>query len=189
MIQLSGILWLMAVVFAVIGYGRGLTKELIALAGIILALFAIDQFDFLIRQQLLANSGATSAFYVQSILFLGIVFFAYQTRALGSRELVKDRKEEGRDRLQSTVLGLQSTVLGAVVGFLNGYLIIGTLWNLMAVNDYPLRPYIIAPAASEQTTAMLNALPLNLLGGGIDGGGSVLSIAVIVLFIIVLIVI
>ena len=35
MIQLSGILWLMAVVFAVIGYGRGLTKELIALAGII----------------------------------------------------------------------------------------------------------------------------------------------------------
>ena len=182
MIQLSGILWLMAVVFAVIGYGRGLTKELIALAGIILALFAIDQFDFLIRQQLLANSGATSAFYVQSILFLGIVFFAYQTRALGSRELVKDRKEEGRDRLQSTVLG-------AVVGFLNGYLIIGTLWNLMAVNDYPLRPYIIAPAASEQTTAMLNALPLNLLGRWIDGGGSILSIAVIVLFIIVLIVI
>ncbi len=183
MIQLSGILWLMAVVFAVIGYGRGLTKELIALAGIILALFAIDQFDFLIRQQLLANSGATSAFYVQSILFLGIVYFAYQTRALGGRELVKERREnEGRDRLQSTVLG-------AVVGFLNGYLIIGTLWNLMAVNDYPLRPYIIAPAASEQTTAMLNALPLNLLGGGIDGGGSVLSIAVIVLFIIVLIVI
>jgi Colicin V production protein len=183
MIQLSGILWLMAVVFAVIGYGRGLTKELIALAGIILALFAIDQFDFLIRQQLLANSGATSAFYVQSMLFLGIVYFAYQTRALGGRELVKDRKEgEGRDKLQSTVLG-------AVIGFLNGYLIIGTLWNLMAVNDYPLRPYIIAPSAGEQTDAVIRALPLNLLGGGIDGGGSVLSVAVIVLFIIVLIVI
>jgi hypothetical protein len=183
MIQLSGILWLMAVVFAVIGYGRGLTKELIALSGIILALFAIDQFDFLIRQQLLANSGATSAFYVQSLLFLGITYFAYQTRALGGRDLVKDRREgEGRDRLQSTVLG-------AVVGFINGYLIVGTLWNLMAVNDYPLQPYIQAPAAGEQTDAMMRALPLELLGGGIDGSGSVLSIAVIVLFIIVLIVI
>src|SRR6185436_9049900 len=102
MIQLAGFMWAMALVFGVIGYMRGLSKELISLAGIILALFALFQFDRGLRGILLANVPGMQRFIIQTLLFMGIVFFAYQTRAIGRRLNVA---EGGRDNLQSTTLG------------------------------------------------------------------------------------
>ena len=118
MIQLSTLLWGFALVFGVIGYMRGLSKELISLAGIVLALFALFQFDGALRGIFLANVPGQQKFVIQSIIFLGIAFFAYQTRALGKRLNVNP---DGRD-------SLQSSVLGAIVGFINGYLIFGSLF-------------------------------------------------------------
>ncbi|MBC6938079.1 MAG: hypothetical protein DWB42_19935, partial [Chloroflexi bacterium] len=53
MIQLVGLLWGMALVFGFIGFMRGLSRELIATAGIILGLFALFQFDDVLRGTLL----------------------------------------------------------------------------------------------------------------------------------------
>jgi uncharacterized membrane protein required for colicin V production len=178
MIQLAALLWATALFFGAVGYMRGVSKELIALAGIILGLFALFQFDSVLRGVLLATVEPVTRFYVQSIIFLLIVFFAYQTRALARHIGGSD----GRDPLQSTVLG-------ALVGFLNGYMIFGSLWYFMDINQYPLNPFISPPAAGTSSAQLVSSLPLYLLAGGPTGDGNLLSLAMILLFIIVLIVI
>ena len=51
MIQLSTFLWGMVLLFALIGFSRGWTKEVIALTGIVLALFTLEQFkEYMFRQ-------------------------------------------------------------------------------------------------------------------------------------------
>jgi len=180
MIELSALMWAMALVFGMIGYMRGLSKELISLAGIILALFALFQFDGLLRGVLLENVDPSVQFYVQAVIFLTIVFFAYQTRGLSRR--FSGGGADGRDNLQSTVLG-------ALVGFLNGYLIWGSIWYFMDINRYPLDPYISPPVAGSASADLVQSLPLYVLAGGPTGDGNLLALAVIVLFVFVLIVI
>lgn len=178
MIQLSAMMWTLALFFGIIGSLRGFNRELISLAGIILGLFALFQFDSLIRGTLLVGVGRDQVFIVQALIFIAIVFFAYQTRAI----IGDGGRRDGRD-------SLQSGILGAIIGFINGYLIWGSLWYFMDINEYPLAPHIIAPApgsASDQARAIL---PLVLLGGGPAGNGDLLAIAVIILFIIVLVLI
>jgi hypothetical protein len=178
MIELGAVMYVMMGVFGFIGYQRGLSKELISLAGIILALFALFQFNNLLLNVLLANVPPEQKFVVQCLLFGTIVFFAYQTRGLG-RKLAND---SGRDSLQSTILG---TLMGAV----NGYLIWGSLWYFMHINGYPLSPFISAPPAGTRSADMIAALPLYLLAGGPNGDGNLLAFAVILLFVFVLILI
>ena len=135
MIQLSAMLWVMAIFFAVIGFLRGWTKEVIATAGIILGLFALFQFDALLRGTILAGVEANTVFLIQSAIFISIVYFAYQNRAVD----VNTRRDGGRDNMQEGILG-------GLIGFVNGYLIWGSLWYFMDVNEYPLAPHIIAPS-------------------------------------------
>jgi hypothetical protein len=175
-IELSAVLLMMSIFFAVIGYLRGWNKELIAMAGIILGLFALFQFDTLLRGTILNGVSLDQVFLIQSGIFVAIVFFAYQTRALG-------RGDRGG---RST---LQESVLGAVVGFINGYLIWGSIWYFMDINNYPLAPAVIAPAPGSSSAQVLQMLPLVVLGGGVNGSGDPLAVAVIVLFLFVLIVI
>jgi uncharacterized membrane protein (GlpM family) len=178
MIQLSAVLLTMAIFFGIIGYLRGWNKELISMAGIILGLFALFQFDSLLRGVLLAGVSRDQVFIIQAVIFLIVVFFAYQTRGMGA----SGRGPDGRDRLQSSILG-------GLVGFINGYLIWGSLWYFMDINSYPLAPAVIAPAPGSASDQARNLLPLVVLGGGVTGTGDLLAIAVIVLFLIVLVVI
>jgi uncharacterized membrane protein required for colicin V production len=189
MIQLSALLLTCASLFAFVGFTRGLSKEIISTAGIVLGLFALHQFDPLIRGTLLANLPPDQKFYVQSTVFLMVVFFAYQTRALVGSDATRARAgSEGRDQLQTSVLG-------AIVGFINGYLVFGTLWYFLDINrsaplnDYPLAPYVVAPFAGSSSAAAVSSLPLYVLAGGPGGNGDLLALAVIVLFLVVLIVI
>ena len=178
MIQLVGVMWMMAIFFAIIGFLRGVNKEVISMSGIILGLFALFQFDQYIRGTLLTNVPLPQVFLFQAGLFIAVVFFAYQTRALG----IGDGGNDGRDNLQSSVLG-------GILGFVNGYLIWGSLWYFMDINQYPLAPYVIAPSEGSPSDQALAMLPLVILGGGPGGTGDFLAIAVILLFFIVLVVI
>lgn len=180
MIQLSAVMWTMAVFFAMIGFLRGWNREIVAMAGIILALFTLFQFDSLIRGTLLANVGRDQVFIVQVLIFIGIVFISYQTRAVTPEDA--QRRREGRD-------SLQESVLGAIIGFINGYLIWGSLWYFMDINEYPLAPYITAPAPGSPSDQVREILPLVLLAGGPGGSGDMLAVAIIVLFIVVLFII
>lgn len=178
MIQLVGVMWMMAIFFGIIGFLRGINKEIISMSGIILALFALFQFDQYIRGTLLANVPLAQVFIFQSGLFVLVTFFAYQTRALG----LENKAPDGRNNLQSSILG-------GMLGLVNGYLIWGSIWYFMDINQYPLAPYVVAPSVGSPSADALGFLPLVILGGGVGGSGDFLAVAVIVLFLIVLIVI
>jgi hypothetical protein len=159
--------------FAFVGFTRGLSKEMISMAGIILGLFFLHHFDNLIRGTLLANLPPDQTFYVQAAIFLTIVFFAYQTRALIGTDATRARSAgaEGRDTLQTSVLG-------GIMGFVNGYLIMGTLWYFLDINRvpttslYPLDPYVVAPTPGSTSAEVLNTLPLYVLAGGAAGAAT-----------------
>lgn len=182
MVELSVLVYAMAAFFAYVGFSRGLSKELISLSGVILGLFALHQFDTALRQQLLVGLAPDTVFFVQTFIFLAIVFFAYQTRVK-----IGGGGPQGRDPLQSKVLGM-------LIGATNGYLIGGTIWyfldiNRTAGNAYPLSPYVVAPAAGTLSAQTVTNLPLYVLAQGPGSNGDLLSLAVIVLFVIVLVVI
>lgn len=187
MVELSLLVWVLAFFFAGLGYTRGWTKELISLAGIILSLFALHQFDTLLRGVLLGNLPPDQRFYIQTAIFLSIVYFSYQTRALVGSDAQRARAGgEGRDTLQNSFLG-------AIVGFINGYLIAGSIWYFMHINSvngvYPLDPYVIAPPTGSDSALAIANLPLFVLAGGPQGPGDLLALCVIVLFVVVLVMI
>lgn len=187
MVELGLIMYLMIGFFGYLGVQRGWTKELIAMAGIILALFALFQFDNTLRVVLLGGLPNDQRFYVQLALFLAVVFFAYQTRALVGGDAQRARSgQDGRDPLQTKVLG-------AIAGGANGYLVFGTLWYLLDVNrlptgQYPLDPFVVAPLAGTPSAGTIPNLPLYLLTNN-GTSGEFLSLLVILLFIWVLVMI
>ena len=120
---------------------------------------------------------------IQAAILLLIVFFAYQTRALigGDAQAVRVVKK-GRD-------ALQTRVLGGIVGGVNGYLISGSVWYFLHINDYPLAPYLVAPANDSLSFATIARLPLFVLAQGPGSPGDLLSLLLIALFVVVLILI
>lgn len=175
MIQFYSLMWILAAFFAIIGAMRGWNKEIIATAGIALAMFALFQLDALIRGALLRPFSRDQTFLIQFAIFLGIVYFAYQNRTF--------IPDDTPDRVT-----FQESLLGALLGFFNGYLIGGALWYFMDINEYPFAPYIIAPGPNSPSAQNLDIMPLVLFGGGTGGSGDLLAIAVIALFLLVLIV-
>lgn len=173
MIQLTAILVVGCIVFGIVGYSRAWNKEIIATAGIILGIFALFQFDDLLRNRLLAQIPREQVFIIQAVIFISIVFFAYQTRALGEGG-------DNRDELQSSLLGL-------LMGLVNGYLIFGTLWYFLDRSGYTLSGFS-APQPNTANAATLDGIRA-LIEGGAGGQGEPITVAVIILFVIVLIVI
>ncbi len=180
MVELSILVWVLAAFFALVGWSRGWVKEIIALAGITLGLFAMSEFQILFNN-IFDDLLPDQRFYLQTILFLLVVFFAYQTRALDNGG--------GRTERDET----QSKALGSLVGFANGYLIGGTLWYFLLVHpnpqgNYALAPYVVQPPPGTASAAAAGGnLPLQVLTAG--SNGDLLSLLVVVLFIVVLVLI
>jgi hypothetical protein len=163
-------MWFLAAFFGLIGYLRGWDKELVVTAAIVLTAFMLMQFDALLRT-MLPGLGASQQFFIQITTFLIIVFIIYNARNLAVTI-------EGRN--------IQSGILGIIVGALNGYLIGGTLWYFLDINEYPLEQFIIAPAANSPSIAAVNWIPLVILGGGTSGSADLMSFAVLALLFFVL---
>jgi len=175
-IQLSSLMWTLGIFFAIIGFLRGWVKELVATAGLVLALFTIFQFDGLLRGTVFVTLPRSQIFLLQMGFFFAVAFIVYQTQDIGGAE----RRDE-RD--------IQAGLIGTVIGFLNGYLIGGSLWYFLDINEYPLEQFVIAPAADSASAQSVNLIPLVLLGGGASGTGDLLAIGVIILLFLVLIVV
>ncbi len=178
MVQLYSMLWLSAIFFGIIGVLRGLRKEVISLAGIILATFALYQFDSILRGVFLATVPRDQAFFVQICLFGGVVYFAYQTRSF-----VPTRGGGPKDNR------IQDAILGGLLGAINGYLIWGAVWYFLDINDYPFSPLIVAPDPNSISAQNIGTIPLALLGGAAGGSTEILTVLVIIIFMSVLFVI
>ncbi len=174
MVQLATILWTLIVLFAIVGAMRGWTRELISVAGIILALFATWQFDAVLIQPLTRGATPEQIFFLYTGILVVITFFAYQTPT----NLISRRQQAAVDRRQ----GLQERLLGFVLGGVNGYLIFGTIWYYLDRTGYPFAPFIFAPSPDSASAAMVQSLPLIFLVQG-----NLLTILVVVLFLFVLI--
>jgi len=171
MLSLSTLFWLMIFFFGLIGSLRGWTREVIATSGLVLSLFAVNQFGALLlgfwpesqsipleRQQ----------FYVLSGIHLLITFFSYQGPTIAGSRL--------GDRLRVRD-NFQDKLLGFIVGAGNGYLIVGTLWSLLEYRViaagqwlrldpgmvYPFDPTMLVRPVGDSVTTLMTRLPLPLL--------------------------
>ncbi len=174
MIEMYGMLYFSAGFFAIIGILRGWNKEVISMAGILLALFALFQFDNILRGILLATVPNDQAFLVQIGLFGVVVYFAYQ-----SRSIITPRGRSANSRVTNGLLG-------AALGAINGYLIWGSVWYFLDINGYPFEPIVLAPLPGSVSAQNIGSIPLVLLGGGIGGSGELLTVALILLFLLVI---
>ncbi len=108
-------------------------------------------------------------------MLLGITALVYQ-----------QRETRGVQRRAERNLG--AGILGAVVGFINGYILGGSIWYLLDINEYPLQQFVTAPALNSPSAQNINAIPLVLIGGGTSGTGDLLAVLVILLLFIVFVV-
>lgn len=179
MVSLHFMFWFLVVFFTLIGYMRGWQREVIALSGLIASLAALAQFGDSITRLVGALTGAAQdpatfprqQFWIQAIFHSVIAFFSYQVVAR-----LADQATGGRlgERLRS---GLERRFLGAVIGAINGYLLIGSLWGFLEyqVTDagyvrlpqgvpYPFDASIIMrPAAETSAAALAEYLPMGLI--------------------------
>ena len=194
MISLGTVFWLMVFFFSLIGVLRGWTKEVVATSGLVLSLFAINQFGFVIitflseapPSDIYANPIRQQQFYWLGTLHLAIAFFSYQGPAIAGRSVVE------RLRVRDS---FQDKLLGGIVGALNGYLIIGAIWSLLeyvrdaagwvrlpAGMNYPFEGgFLIRPPVNLQLDGLIGTLPLPLLSG-------YLPFLVVIVFLFVLVV-
>lgn len=133
MISIDVFFWFMIGFFALIGYFRGWQKEVIALAGLVASIAALQQFGFqivtIITNVLSLDTGSEAwqrqQFWIQTSFHLTISFFSFQVVAK-----LADNAAGGKlgARLRAT---LEKGIIGAIIGGINGYLVIGTIWSFL----------------------------------------------------------
>lgn len=191
MVSLVTTLWVMVGLFAFIDMQRGWTRAVIATAGLILSLFAINQFAPLLfdalgyfDQQFNEETWRREIFILAG-LHLFIAFFSYAGPTVAGGRFAG--KLAIRDNIQDKILGL-------LVGAVNGYLIFGTLlsfleyrlsregWVVTTPIPYPFQPDVII--RTEQIDAISQYLPIPLL----TSNPYILPVLLVIVFLFVLIV-
>ena len=175
MLSLTVLFWMMVLLFSISGSLRGWSKEVVAASGLILSLFAINQFGYLLIglfgwtvEGLGEQLAYQRQFYLFASIHLLITFFSYQGPRLSSG---LGQRLKPRDNLQDKLLG-------AIVGAINGYLVVGALWSFLEYHTvgssswvqlspgvpYPFDPSIIVrPAIDSSAFNIIAKLPIPFL--------------------------
>lgn len=173
-------LWAVLIfVFAIIGLVRGLWKEMGSTTILLLSLAALNLGQMLILDKLLSTSdggglGSLSAeavlaiYYGATIVF--VAFISYQGVVL-----------EFPVKKQT---GMAKWLFGFLGGLANGYLIVGTVWDVLNQADY--FDLIDATSVSELHEAVIRYLPLTLMNSNDFVPYLVLAFGVIMLLAIIL---
>lgn len=151
MISIHVMLCIFIILFAIIGAMRGWAKEILVTFSVIVAIFAVTIVENFAPGMVkaLAKDGKESLFWLRSAIVIGLVIFGYQSVSI-PRISASPRLIRG---------SLQDTILGLIIGILNGFLIMGTLWFYLHEAKYPL-DFITAPAVdTEAGKAALKLLP------------------------------
>jgi uncharacterized membrane protein required for colicin V production len=126
MVSLVVVFWMLVIIFAVVGGMRGWAKELLVTSSIALALFLVNILENYIGPYKTAlMSDPYSQFLSRSVILLLLAFFGYETPQIRALQ-----PKVARERLQDTLLGL-------ILGALNGYLLIGSVWFFLHDANYP----------------------------------------------------
>lgn len=190
MIGLITMLWIMIAFFAIVDMQRGWTRAVIAASGLVLSLFAINQFaPFLFGalgyfDEAFNETVWRRQIFILTAIHLAIGFFSYAGPAfagkLSSRLAIRDN--------------IQDKLLGLLVGSVNGYLAVGTLISLLEYRltregwvpttpaPYPFSPEVLVRA--ESIDAISQWLPIPLL----TTNPYVLPVLLVLVFLFVLVV-
>ena len=161
------------ILFAVIGMQRGWAKELLVAFSVILALalnLLLKLYIPIVRD--LPNE-SSSLFWMRTLILVVLAFFGYQTVAL----IPNLASKATHDRLLDALFG-------AILGAINGYLIVGSILFFYDQAGYPY-PNIISPPPPELAatiSTMMAYMPPHLLGV------PAIYFAVIIIFIFVIVV-
>jgi uncharacterized membrane protein required for colicin V production len=156
MISLVVLCGLFIVLFAVIGAMRGWAKELLVTSSVILGLFLnaiLETYIEPYRAAMFMQPPGTQ-FTVRAAVLIMLAFFGYQTPNLRALQ-----PKLARERIEEVLLGL-------VLGALNGYLIVGSIWYYLHQSGYPTNLVIQPPQGSDlalQIETMVKYLPPMIL--------------------------
>jgi uncharacterized membrane protein required for colicin V production len=185
MVSIFFFFWLLVGIFAIIGAMRGWAKEILVSFSIFLALFLVSLlenyvpfFQALLQNpnpdQTLAISNAKYLFGIRSAIVLILAFFGYQTPSL--QRFVASEKFN-RERLQDALLGF-------VLGCVNGFLIVGTIWFYFHQANYPY-PNLISPPPDEPTRLAVERLAAYLPPRWLGIPGIYFAVAVAFIFVLI----
>ncbi len=177
--------WLLVSIFAVVGAMRGWAKEILVSFSIFLALFLVSLLENYVPffRSMLQNPAADTAaalsnakyiFWVRSVVVLVLAFFGYQTPSL--QRFVATEKFN-RERLQDSLLGF-------VLGCVNGFLIVGTLFFYLQQANYPY-PSLISPPPDEPTRLAVERLVTYLPPRWLGIPGIYFAVAVAFIFVLI----
>lgn len=155
MVSLTVIFWMYIILFAIIGAMRGWAKELLVSFSVILALALNHLLRRYIPMVTSLDIASTSLFWIRVGITVPLVFFGYQTVASIGHLASKAKKDK-----------LQDALFGAVMGGVNGYLVMGTLWNYLDEAKYPFKGIFITPPSdiAAEIAEMMLKMPPHFLG-------------------------
>ena len=169
MISLSVICILISLMFGVIGYMRGWQREVIAMAGLIASIALLQWFGVALVNIAGALTGMPAGcgtdplvqcrqeFWIQAVTHATIAFFSYQVVSRLAEQVVSGRTG---DRIRTN---LEKQIIGAGIGFLNGFLLVGSFWGFL---EYQL----ILPRGYQQLEKGLLGAEQCLRGYVFDAG-------------------
>lgn len=158
MISVEAFWFTLILIFGIIGAARGLGKELGTAAVLCLSLFALwlgwDQAgDFIVSVvkktplKDLSVAEMEALYYTFAILFVG--FISYEGVVLDFPVKLK---------------GILKNMFGFVGGLLNGYLIAGTVWDVVANANYFLPEVrVVTPPFSSFHNTIIDYLPVTVM--------------------------
>lgn len=152
MMSLNTVFWIFVLMFGLIGALRGWGKEILVTFSIIVALALRLVFSKYVPflKDLLANRTPVEQFYIYTALMILMVIAGYAGPVVSARLAGKAAREK-----------LQDILLGFVLGALNGYLVIGSIWYFLHLADYSFA-WVDPPTGTAELFAQLY-LPLQWL--------------------------
>lgn len=139
MVTLDFVFYMFIVLGAVIGALRGWAKELLVAFSVILAIFVLTVLETFVGffSEYLASNGPTAKFWASSLVVFVLALAGYQTPNI--RAIAQSAVREK----------FQDSLLGAILGGVNGYLIIGSIWFYLDQAGYPFS-YFVAPSSGGE---------------------------------------